>query len=90
MFNKQAIFDFLDKATDVVKAASPLATMFGIPFVEKIAGWADTAVDVGKNAIARAEEGKIVLTSNDKVLINEKIETLEQENDRLAAIIAAS
>lgn len=88
--DKKSIFDFMDKVTDVVKAASPLATMFGIPFVEKIAGWADTAVDVGKDAIARAEESNLVLTSEDKVFIEEKIVNLEALAATLNAEIEAS
>ena len=88
--DKKSIFDFMDKVTDVVKAASPIATMLGIPLVEKVAGWADTAVDVGKNAIARADEGKIVLTSVDKADINARIAALESANAALNAEIEAS
>lgn len=90
MFNKLEILEFMDKVTDVVKSAAPLATMFGIPFVEKIAGWADTAVDVGKNVLERAEEGKIVLESHDVDDINARIAKLSAENDKLAEIIANS
>lgn len=88
--DRESIFDFMDKVTDVVKSASPLATMMGIPFVETIAKWADTAVEVGQNAITRAEEGKVVLTSQDKETIETKIAALHALNDELAEYIANS
>lgn len=88
--NKVAILDFLDKATDAVKAVSPIATMFGIPFVEKIAGWADTAVEIAQNAVERADEAKVVLTSTDVNEINAKITALQAVNAGLADYIKNS
>lgn len=88
--NKESILAFLDKATDAVKTVAPFATMFGIPFVEKVAGWADTAVDIAQNAVARADEAKVVLTSTDVDEINAKIAALKAENDTLADYIANS
>lgn len=88
--DKLTIFKFLDGVTDAVRAASPIATMLGIPLVEKLAGWADTAVEVGKNALERAEEGRLVLTSDDKELIASKIAVLDAEAARLNAEIEAS
>lgn len=89
-FNKTDILAFLDKATDVIKSAAPLATMLGVPFVEKIAGWADTAVEVAQNALQRAEEGKVVLNSDDIADINARIEALHSVNNELAEYIANS
>lgn len=88
--DKAKIFEFLDKVTDVIKSASPLATMMGIPFIEKIAGWADTAVEVGQNAIQRAEEGLLVLNSDDVADINAKIAALHAINNDLAKYIEES
>lgn len=90
MFNKKAILDFLDKATDMIKVAAPLATVFGIPFVEKIAGIADTAVDVAKDTLKQAEETKDVLTSEEKEFVQTKLEQLSMEADRLNEIIVNS
>lgn len=81
--DKASIFDFLDKATDVVKAAGPIATMLGIPFVEKLTQFADTAVEVGKNAVNRSLDLKEGLTSNDETYINAKIAELEAANEEL-------
>ncbi len=88
--DKAKLFDFLDKATDVVKAAAPLATMMGIPFIEKMSGWADAAVDVGKHAIEAGVVGKEVLTSNDVNFINDKIAALEISTAAMAAEVDAS
>ena len=88
--DKAKILQFLDGVTDALKAAAPVATMLGIPLVEKLVGWADTAVEVGQNALTRAEEGKLVLSSDDKDLIASKIAALESENARLNAEIEAS
>lgn len=88
--NKESILEFLDKATDAVKAVAPIASMFGVPFVQQVAGWVDTAVDIAKNAVARADEAKVVLTSNDKDEINAKIAALQATNDQLADYIANS
>lgn len=88
--DKSDILDFMDTVTDLAKSAAPLATMLGIPLVETVAGWADTAVDVGKNALARAEEGKLVLSGVDKADINARIAALERANAALNAEIEAS
>lgn len=88
--NKAAVFEFLDKATDLVKAAAPLATMLGIPFVEKIAGWADTAVDIGKHTLETGMVAAEVLTSHDEDHIKSKIAELEAACAAMAAAVDAS
>jgi hypothetical protein len=85
-----AILDFLDKATDAVKSITPIASGLGVPFVDAIAGWADTAVDIAKNATTRASDAKIVLSSNDKDEINRKIAELDRVNNELADYIRNS
>lgn len=87
---KASILEFLDKATDAIKAVAPIASSFGVPFVQQIAGWADTAVDIAQNAVARADEAKVVLTSTDVNEINAKITALQAENNQLADYIANS
>lgn len=90
MFSKESILEFLDKATDAAKAIAPTASSFGIPFVEKVTAWADTAVDIVKNSIERAEEAKIVLTSDDEAEINAKIAALDAVNNELAEYVRNS
>jgi hypothetical protein len=85
-----AVIQFIDRVNDAVKAASPIATMMGLPFLEKITGWVDVATEVGQNAVARAEEGKLVLSSNDKEEINRKLANIQAVNDEIAANIANS
>lgn len=89
-FDKANILEFLDKATDAIKAVAPIASSFGIPFVEKVAGWADTAVEIAQNALKRAEEADVVISSQDKDEINEKIKALHEENNALADYIRNS
>lgn len=86
-FNKTSILNFLDKVTDAAKQITPIASEFGIPFVEKVTGWADTAVDIAKNAVERAEEANVVIHSTDKDEINAKITALQAVNDDLAKYI---
>lgn len=84
------IFDFLDRVTDAVEKFAPIATSLGIPFVETVSGWADTAVDIAKNALERKNEAKIVLSSQDEDEINRKIAALQATNNALADYIKNS
>lgn len=88
--DKTDILEFLDKATDAVKAVAPIASSLGIPFVEKVAGWADTAIDIAKNISERAGEAQVVLTSDDEEEINAKIAELDEVNNDLAEYIKNS
>ena len=88
--DKVTILGFLDKVIDVAQAAGPIATMLGIPFVEKITQFADTALDIGKNVLERAEEANIVLSSQDVDDINVRLAQLETINADLHAKILAS
>ncbi len=81
--NAKGILTFLDKITDAAKQFAPIASQFGVPFVEKVAGLADTAVDIAQNALERAEDAKVVFTSNDKELIEAKIAELHAVNNDL-------
>lgn len=85
-----AVIQFIDRVNDAVKAASPIATMMGLEFFNKITSWVDVATDVGQNAIARAEEGELVLSSNDKAEINRKLANIQAVNDQIAENIANS
>lgn len=84
------ILDFLDKVTDAAKEFAPIASDFGIPLVEKVAGIADSAVEIAQNILDRAEDAKVVLTSEDKADIEARIEALRAENNRLAEFIRNS
>lgn len=88
--SKQNLFDWLDKATDMMVAAAPLVQAFGVPFASRVAGLANSAVDIVQDTLAQADEAKIVLTSEDKVLVEDKLAKLTAEADRLSDIIAAS
>ncbi len=88
--DKVTVLGFLDKVIDVAQAAAPLAALLGIPFAEKIAGFADTAVDIGKNLLERADEAKIVLSSQDVDDINVRLAQLEAVNADLHARVLAS
>jgi hypothetical protein len=88
--SKTSILEFLDKATDAIKVIAPIASDFGVPFVEKIAGWADTAVDIAKNATQRAVDAGVVLHSDDVNEINQKIAELDALNNALADYIKNS
>lgn len=90
MFNKEAILNFLDKATDAAKSIAPIATMLGVPLVEKVTSWADTAVDIAKNAVERVEDAHEVITSDDKSEIEAKIAELQLVNNELADYIRNS
>lgn len=85
--NIKGMLEFLDQVTDAAKKFAPIATELGIPFVEKVAGLADTAVDIAQNALERAEDAKVVLTSQDKIDIEKRITTLNSINDDLARFI---
>lgn len=89
-FNKEALLEWLDKATDMVVAAAPLVEKFGVPFASRIAGVANAAVDIVQDTLNQAEEAKIVLTSNDKELVQSKLDKLSAEADRLNDIIVNS
>jgi len=73
----KSVLEFADRVTDAVKKFAPVASDFGIPFVEKLANLADTAVDILQNATARATDAKDVLDSKDQTAINAKIEELK-------------
>lgn len=88
--NIKGVLEFLDKITDAAKQFAPIASEFGIPFVEKVAGLADTAVDIAQNALERAEDAKIVLNSKDKAEIEARIAALKAVNDDLASFIRQS
>lgn len=88
--DKQKLFDFLDKATDAAVAAAPLAAILGIPFVEKAAGWADFAVEVGKMAIENGMIAGEVLNSQDEDFINGKVAELEAIAESLSQQVDAS
>ena len=90
MYNVKSILDFMDKAVKMVESASPLATALGIPFVEQIAKIADTAINVGQNAIARKDDVNVILTSKDETEINAHIVKLDAINAELNAKILAS
>lgn len=90
MPNVKSILEFLDKVTDAAKKFAPLASQFGVPVVEKVAGLADTAVDIAQNALERAEDAKVVLTSKDKDDIEARIAKLRAINDDLAEFIRNS
>lgn len=88
--NKTQLFDFMDKVTDVMVAAAPFASAMGVPFVERVAGIANAAVDAGLEFLAQAEEAKIILTSTDKVEIADKIAALEIKAVELNAYVINS
>lgn len=86
--NAKAILEFLDRVTDAAKEFAPIASQFGIPLVEKVAGLADSAVDIAQNALERAEDAKVVFSSEDKELIEQKIQNLRISNDaKMKAIL---
>jgi len=82
-FNIQSVLEFADKVTDAVKRFAPVASDFGVPFVEKVANLADTAVDILQNAVTRGNEAKEVLSSNDQARIDAKINELRTVADEL-------
>lgn len=86
----KSLLEFLDKVTDAAKKFAPIASDFGIPMVEKVAGMADTAVEIAQNALERAEDAKVVLTSEDKDDIEARIAALDAVNNDLATFIRNS
>lgn len=74
---------FMDQALSAVKMAKPLAGMLNSELAEKVSGWANTAIEVGKNIMDRADDIGVVITSDDKDDINRRIEALEKQNAAL-------
>lgn len=85
-----AVIQFIDRVNDAVKAASPIASMMGLEFFNKITSWVDVATDVGQNAIQRAKDGELVLSSHDITEINRKLAAIQAVNDQIAQNIADS
>jgi len=77
----KSILDFADRVTDTVKKFAPVASTLGIPFVEKLANLADTAVEILEDAVTQTTEATEVLNSNDQKRIDAKIEELRSVAD---------
>lgn len=77
------VLEFADKVTDAVKKFAPVASEFGVPFVEKVANLAETAIDVLQNAVVRGKEAQEVLNSEDQTRINNKINELRAVADEI-------
>lgn len=81
------VLEFADKVTDAVKQFAPVASELGVPFVEKLANMADTAVDILQNAHNRGSEAMEVLDSEDEARIENKIAELKAVADAVHARI---
>lgn len=81
------VLAFADKVTDAIKQFAPVASDLGVPFVEKLANMADTAVDILQNAHTRGTEAQEVLSSEDQERIDDKIAELKAVADEVHARI---
>lgn len=77
------ILAFADKVTDAVKQFAPVASELGVPFAEKIAGLADTAVDILQDSVNKATEAKEVIDSKDQTRLDAKINELKTLADSI-------
>jgi hypothetical protein len=86
MMDLKTILASLDGYVD---ALAPLAAAFG-PQAALVGAMASAANDVVQDVARRVEEGQWAATSEDQVALKALADKLAAENDRLAAVIAAS
>lgn len=80
----------LEKVLETVQILTPLAKKIGGPMLGSIAEIVEAGAKIGENALERAKEGSIVLTSRDETAIRTIIADLRGANNELMAEIDAS
>lgn len=85
--------DFMPSLKDVLGAVDKLAPIVGAlggPAVSNLADLAATGAAIGRNVLARVDEGKAVMAEPDQKEVKKIVDRLAAVNDDLAGKIAAS
>lgn len=86
--NLSGLLSGLDKALSAVQDMAGIAKELGI--VGPVATIAATAATIGRNILDRADEGLIVLKSDDRAKIEAALTDIQAANDRLSEAIRDS
>ena len=82
------VINGMETALKAVQAMMPTAGKLGI--VANVATIGVAAIAIGRNILARVEDGKTVLASRDQEIIKKILGELQSANDELAKAIDAS
>lgn len=88
--NFDEMLDVIEKASDFIESLTPIAASIGGPIVGNISSTILTVTDIVHNIAARADEAGHVFAETDQSKINEFINRLALQNDKLAELIRNS
>jgi GTP:adenosylcobinamide-phosphate guanylyltransferase len=86
----KSVISLLETGVSFVHDLTPIVGAFGGPVAVAAADATVAIGEIANNILVRVEEGKAVATSEDVAKIKAIIDTLQKQNDKLAAQISGS
>jgi hypothetical protein len=88
--NFDKLLTAIENAVNFIESLTPIAASIGGPIVGNISSTILTVTDIIHNIVARADEAGHVFAETDQSKINEFVNRLALQNDKLAELIRNS
>jgi hypothetical protein len=88
--NFEKVIGFIEDGVKFIESIAPIATQIGGPIVGNITATILTVTDIAHNLLERADEAGHVFNEDDQTAINDLINRLTAQNDKLAEAIRNS